>query len=164
MSELATLNPKVWFEIACIAMLAAVGWYGYNAVFDRGADSIQRKWDSVEKERADAAAKAATDALKITKDLQSNAEKERGAKDAQIRALNTANAALIVELSKRPSRDSSGNLPIDPTTGATLGATGADLTKQDAAFLLGESTRHDRFRLQLIECQRLYNSARDSLK
>ena len=161
---LALINPKVWLELAVVAALGFAGWYGYNWVFDRGADSIQRKWDSVEKERAEAVAKATTDALNATKDLQANAEKERGVKDAQIAALNRNNAALLVELSKRPSRDGSGNLPRDPVTGAATGATGANLYRQDGEFLAREASRADKLRIDLIECQRRYNAAEAALK
>ena len=160
----ALINPKVWIEIAIVAAIGFAGWYAYNLIYDRGVDSIRAKWDAVEKERSDALAKASADALNLTKDLQATAEKERGVKDAQIAALNRNNAALLVELSKRPSRDGSGNLPRDPVTGAATGATGANLYRQDGEFLAREASRADKLRIDLIECQRRYNAAEAALK
>ena len=55
--NLALINPRVWLEIAVVAILVACGWYGYNAIYDRGAEHVQVKWDAEKKEQADAALK-----------------------------------------------------------------------------------------------------------
>jgi hypothetical protein len=164
MPAFALLSPKVWIEIAVAALIAGVCWWGYNTVYNRGAESVQVKWDAEKADTAIQSAKVATDALAVTKDLIATSEKEKESKNAQIKALNASNASLLVELSKRPSRDSSGNLPRDPTTGSTIGATGADLPRQDAAFLVWEGTRFDKLRLNLIECQNKYNNAYNKMK
>lgn len=162
--NLALINPKLWLEIAVVAALGFAGWYGYNWVFERGEDSVQRKWDSVEKERAEAVAKATTDALNATKDLQANAEKERGVKDAQIAALNRTNASLLVELSKRPSRPSGSGLSGDASNGAaSKGCTGAGLYKEDGEVLARLARDADQLRISLKACYANYEAARAAI-
>lgn len=162
MSPLALLSPKVWLEIAIAAAIAGACWWGYNTIYDRGADHVQRKWDAVERERAEQSAKVAADALAVTKDLQTKMDQQRGESNAQIKSLNLTLGAAIVGLSNRPSRGDAGGVPGNPATGA--GCTGAGLFKQDSEFLAREAARADKLRIDLQACQAAYNAARDALK
>jgi len=160
--NLALINPKVWLEIAVIATLAASGWYAYTWIWDRGADYTQRKWDAVERERADASAKAASDALRITKDLQVSADKDKETKDAQIKTLNASLSTAIAGLSNRtPRPDASG---VSSHTPAGAGCTGAELYKPDAEFLTREAARADTLQVELNACYVRYRAVRDALK
>lgn len=163
MFGLTLLSPRVIAEMVAAAAIAGLLWWGYTWVYDRGAESVRIEWDAVKLEQAQESAKVTADALKITKDLQDASVKEREKKDAQIKTLNASLNTALSGLLKRPSRDSAGNLPINPTTGSTIGATGADLSRQDAAFSLREAARADSLRLQLVECQAKYNAARDKV-
>lgn len=158
----ALLSPKVWLEIAIAALISAACWYGYHLIYERGADHVQRKWDSVERERAEASAKVAADALAITKDLQAKMDQQRGESNAQIKSLNVTLGSAIAGLSNRPSRGDAGSVPGNPTAGA--GCTGAGLFKQDGEFLARESARADKLRIDLQACQAAYGAARDALK
>jgi hypothetical protein len=162
--NLALVNPKVWLELAIAAIIAGACWYGYNVVYDRGAASVQIKWD---KEKADVqaqSAKISADALETTKTLAATIETQRSTTNAQISALNTSLSSAIAGLRQRPSRDSSGGVPVDPSTGSAIGATGANLLRQDSEFLVRESARADNLRLQLIQCQASYRAAREAIK
>ncbi len=160
----ALINPRVWLEIALAALIAGACWWAYNAVYDRGADHVQRKWDAEEKERSDQSAKVASDALAVTKSLQATFDTQRSQTNAQIAALNSSLAGAINGLSNRPARAADGSVPRNPSTGSTIGATGADLLRQDSEFLIRESSRADKLRLQLIDCQRSYEAARAAIK
>jgi hypothetical protein len=161
--NLALINPRVWLEIALAALIAGACWWAYNAVYDRGAASVQTAWDKDKAEQAQASAKVATDALATTKALAATIETQRSDFNAQMSGVSAIAARAVAGLSNRPSRDSSGSVPRDPTTGAATGATGADLLRQDSAFLIGESARADKLRLQLAQCQAAYQSAREAL-
>jgi hypothetical protein len=158
--NLALINPKVWIELAIAALIAGLCWYGYNVVYDRGAASVQAKWD---KERSDIqaqSAKVSADALTTTKTLASTIETQRSETNAQISALNSSLAGAIAGLRERPTRDSAGRVPVNPATGSAIGATGADLLRQDSEFLVREAARADKLRLQLAQCQVSYETAR----
>ena len=162
MPLLALSNPKVWLELALAAAVAWCSWYTYNWIYDRGADSVQRKWDAVELERAQQSAKVASDALKITKDLQTSADKAQEATSEQIKTLNSSLASAIVGLRNRPTRPDSGSVPVNP--GAGRGCTGAELYKPDAEFLAREAARADALQIELKLCYDRYQAARNALK
>ena len=160
----ALINPKVWLELAIAALVIAAAWYGYHAIYESGADSIRVKWAADKKDQAEQSAKLSAEALATTKALTETIEKQRSDTRAQISLLNTSLASAVAGLRDRPSRDSAGGVPRDPATGAAIGATGADLLRQDSEFLVVEASRADRLRLQLAQCQDQYNAAREALK
>ena len=152
------LSPYKYLIDVAIVLALMVGVHFYNDHQQGiGAARVQAQWD---KATADATAKALAD----TKQLQADKEAIRKERDATVSALNASLAAAIAGLRERPARDSQGSVPVDPTTGAKLGSTGADLLRQDAEFLVRESSRADRLRADLIECQAAYSKARDALK
>ncbi len=158
----ALLSPKVWLEIAIAALISAACWYGYHWIYERGADHVQRKWDSVERERAEASAKVAADALAITKDLQSRMDQQRGEANAQLANLNRSLGSAIAGLSNRPSRGDTGGVPGDPS--ARRGCYPSELYREDAAVALKLSAEADQLRIALGACQAAYGAARDALK
>ena len=153
------LNPKLWLALALAAILAGAGWWAYG----KGADSVQVKWDAVEKERSDQSAKVAADALALTKDLQASADTQQKVKDAQIAKLNRSLAAALDGLRNRAPRPGPGSLPGDPAAAAGPGCTGAQLYRPDSEFLTRESARANRLLADLQQCQTQYNAARRAL-
>jgi hypothetical protein len=154
---------RLWLTLAGVLALAAALWWAYNAVYDRGAQSVQAQWD---KERASLqaqSAKAAADALATTKQLAQAMDKQRSNTHAQISALNASLGAAVAGLRERPGRDNAGGVPVDTVTGARTGATGADLLRQDGEFLAREAARADRLRLELVQCQDAYSAAREAV-
>lgn len=47
----ALLNPKVWFEIACVAILAGAIWFAYHWAYSNGARDVQIKFDAYKTEQ-----------------------------------------------------------------------------------------------------------------
>lgn len=159
--NLALINPKVWLELAVAAILASACWYGYNWVYDRGSEHVQAKWDAVEKDRTAAVLKATQDAIAVTANLQDKADKQHGETNAQINALNLNLGSALAGLRERPARPGGGGLP--QVAGAGTGCTGASLYASDAEFLIRESHRADRLRVDLQACQAAYGAARSAL-
>ena len=81
---------------------------------------------------------------------------EKKAHDEQ-KALAAQLAIAHRELRSRADRPSDGDMSKNPST--TVGCTGAQLYRSDAAFLIGESARADRLRIALAACQAAYDSA-----
>lgn len=161
------LPPKVWLQIAIAAIIAGACWWGYNTVYDRGADAVQRKWDAVEKERSDQSAKVAADALQATKDLQASADKQREKANEQIASLNRNLGTAIAGLSNRAPRPDASGVPGNAASGAGGSeprCTGAGLYKEDSEFLTREAARAKGLAIQLAQCQAQYNAAREKLK
>lgn len=81
---------------------------------------------------------------------------EQKASDEQ-KSLATQLAAAHRELRNRPERPSGGDVPKGPAGG--VGCTGAGLYRPDAAFLVGESARANKLRIDLAACQSRYDAA-----
>lgn len=81
---------------------------------------------------------------------QSDADKIRKDKDAQLKAINSQLVDAVSELRKRPSR----------TTEASNGqnCNGASLYAEDAEFLVREAARADEIRIALQSCYKQYDS------
>jgi hypothetical protein len=161
--SLALLSPRVWAELIVIVIVVAAGWWAYNWVYDRGAASVQAQWDKERTGIDKQSAKITADALAATKGLVANMESQRSSTNAQISALNNSLASAVAGLRERPARDSAGGVPRDPATGSAVGATGAQLLRDDSELLTREAARADRLRLQLAECQVAYANARKAV-
>lgn len=162
--NLMLLNPKVWLEIAVVGVLVAAGWFGYNWVYDRGAASVQVRWDAERAEVARQSAQIKADAAAQALSLQQAMDKQRGVTNAQVDALHAALGAAVAVLRERPERPSGGGAPNAAPAGPAPSCTGAQLFRQDGEFLAGEAARADELRLQLAECQAAYGRAVEALK
>lgn len=158
----ALINPKVWAELVLVAVVAFAGWYGYNWIYDRGADTVQRKWDAVKAEQDQQSAQVAASALETTKKLQESADNQRKSYNAQISSINKSLDNALAGLRERPSRPSPGDLSSNPGKGA--GCTGAELYRADGEFLARESARAERLRIKLESCEADYARAAAALK
>lgn len=81
---------------------------------------------------------------------QSDADKIRKEKDAQIRDINSKLVDAISELRKRPSRSEQAS------TGQSCN--GASLPAEDAEFLVREAARADEIRVSLQSCYKQYDA------
>lgn len=95
--------------------------------------------------------------------MVSSADKIRKEKDAQIASLNTRLGTALSSLSERPQRPSSASQGA-PASCIGAGATGAQLSREDAEFLVREAARADKLMTALDQCYRQYDSVRQSLK
>ena len=81
---------------------------------------------------------------------QSDADKIRKDKDAQIKAINNQLVDAVSELRKRPSRATE--------TGTGQGCNGARLYAEDSEFLIREAARADEIRVGLQACYKQYDA------
>ena len=94
------------------------------------------------------------EARKADKARLEASERIRREKDAKIKDLNSRLSSAIGELQQRQARKDNG--PNDST--ACSGATGANLSKEDAEFLIRESARADAVVENLNYCIAQYRS------
>ena len=81
---------------------------------------------------------------------QSDADKIRKEKDAQIKVINNQLVNAISELRKRPSRTAE--------TSAGQGCNGTRLFAEDSEFLVREAARADEIRVGLEACYKQYDA------
>jgi hypothetical protein len=160
--NLALINPKVWLEIAIIAVLAGAGWYGYNWIYERGAATVQAKWNAERLQITQQSAQITADALSTTKALQDASDKQREVSNAQIASLNRSLATAIAGLSDRPARPGASGVPGDTSAGA--GCYPSQLYREDSAVALKLAGEADLLRVALNQCQTQYKSAVEALK
>ena len=84
---------------------------------------------------------------------QTDADKIRKDKDAQIKAINDQLVDAISELRKRPSRSSEASIGQ-----AAKACDGSELFAEDSEFLIREAARADTIRVALQACYKQYDS------
>ncbi len=127
-------NPWAW--LVAIAMLA--GSYGSGRWHQYRSDiKAQAEARFAESENARLRERAA----------QVNAQRNSDAEKAKYRLVAGERDALLVSVRNRPSRVS------EPAGPSCTGATGAQLYRDDAEFLVREAARADELRASLDACQ-----------
>jgi hypothetical protein len=137
------LNVK--FIIGCVvcAIAFCAGWY-----------INQNRWEKRDAERI-------VKLTEVTKKVQDTIHAayvvERNAKDEEIRSISKRLADALSGLRDRPSRTTS------TITGVGKGSTGAELSREDADFLVREAARADEVVADRNACYAVYESARIAL-
>ncbi len=151
------MNP--WFiSGSLIAIILAAG-AGYFQGSEHGKASVQAMWDKEKAAQYAEYAKAQEEARKKEQELQANADKLRQEKDREIRNLNARATALNNSLQHRPTRTSeAGSLP--NSSKSCSGASGKELARGDAEFLVWYATEAARIQADLNQCIRQYEALR----
>lgn len=95
-------------------------------------------------------------AVNVQNTLQKQLDEEREKKYAEIKAIDLKYKSAIDKLRNRPSRSTA-------TTQNGKTCTGAELSREDAEFLVGEATRADKVVAELTYCYANYEHARKLL-
>ncbi len=139
-----------WPYLLALGVLA--GAYGVGR--HHGADKVQARFDEYVQEQIDAVETERQRGLAATATLREAAIKLESDKNDEIRTINATHAAAIVRLQNRPDRRP--NVP--DVAAACQGANGADLSRPDGSFLVGEAARADTLRAALIQCYAQYDA------
>jgi len=143
-----TLNP--WLILGIVATV--IGAYFTGGFVESGR--CDTRWEAkINKDKKDAVELALTEE-------RANQEKANAAirkQAADQAAINTRLRADLAGLRNRPER--SGDLSAVSRPGCT-GATGAELSRSDAEFLVGEAARADEIRAGLAACYAVIDGVR----
>ena len=149
------MNPYFFIGvILAVGSAYATGhWQGDTA----GQAKVQQKWDKETADQLAAYALAQEEARMREQALQAGADKLRQEKDREIREINARATGLLASVQQRPDRapQASG---VSTNTGACVGASGAELAKGDAIFLVGYSTDVAKLQAALDQCVSQYES------
>ena len=152
-----TLYGRLALFATILALLGGLGYMVYSNIYNKGAESVQVKWDAVEAERsaviADQQRKSDLAALVMKKE----SEAQMRLLNEKNKSLNATVATITRELRNRPNRPSSTNVPSNTTSEPAAGGTGKELYRADAEFLVGEAARAEKLIIQLESCRAQYN-------
>jgi hypothetical protein len=151
------MNP--YFLLGSLVAVIAAAGAGYFQGSEHGQAKVQNLWDKEKAAQYAEYAKAQEEARKKEQELQANADKLRQEKDREIRDLNARATALNNSLQHRPTRTSeAGSLP--NSSKSCSGASGKELARGDAEFLVWYATEAARIQADLNQCIRQYEALR----
>jgi hypothetical protein len=151
------MNP--YFLLGSLVAVIAAAGAGYFQGSEHGQAKIQNLWDKEKAAQYAEYAKAQEEARKKEQELQANADQLRQEKDREIRNLNARATALNNSLQHRPTRTSeAGSLP--NSSKSCSGASGKELARGDAEFLVWYATEAARIQADLNQCIRQYEALR----
>ena len=151
------MNP--YFLLGSLVAVIAAAGAGYFQGSEHGQAKVQNLWDKEKAAQYAEYAKAQEEARKKEQELQANADQLRQEKDREIRNLNARATALNDSLQHRPTRTSeAGSLP--NSSKSCSGASGKELARGDAEFLVWYATEAARIQADLNQCIRQYEALR----
>lgn len=135
---------------AGLALGILIGWVSNGWRLNASIASLKASY-------AEEVGRVLAEARSRDKSLLEASESMRRNRDAQIKDLNRRLRSLNAELQQRKKRDSRESTD----TAACSGATGAELSREDAEFLAREATRADSVVESLNYCINQYNKLRN---
>jgi hypothetical protein len=151
------MNP--YFLLGSLVAVIAAAGAGYFQGSEHGQAKVQNLWDKEKAAQYAEYAKGQEEARKKEQELQANADQLRQEKDREIRNLNARATALNNSLQHRPTRTSeAGSLP--NSSKSCSGASGKELARGDAEFLVWYATEAARIQADLNQCIRQYEALR----
>ncbi len=154
------LIPTWPIAVGALVLGMAGGAYVDHAIMAGRIDKINATHAEQERERQ---VVRAADELAARQKEQTWAErlgKTEQEKQDEIARVRAAGAAAIAGLQNRPDRKPAGAGGVPQAAPACQGATGAELSRSDAGFLVGEAARADELRAALGACYSAYDSLR----
>lgn len=143
-----------WLVIRYVAVLAfgvLMGWVVNGFRLNSDISSLKAQHAEDVARYYQAARKAEVALVNATEDI-------RRQKDAEIKSIGNRLQSALGELRQRQERSGGTNSAAD-----CKGATGAELSRQDAEFLTREAARADQLRAALQMCYQQYDAVRDAL-
>jgi hypothetical protein len=137
-----------------LTLLAGSAWLAYSKGKAYGMQQVQTLWNSERAIQLAAQAEAEMKARQTEQALQQTINRIKQEKTREATRLANDYAAVLHSLHDREDRPRDGGLPEGASAGAesARGCTGAELYRDDAAFLAGQANAADQLRLALKAC------------
>ena len=152
------MNPYV-----IIGVVVAIGVAGAGGLYQGhqlGKAEVQQAWDKEKAEQYAQYAKAQEEARAKEQELQSNADKLRKEKDAEIRNITARANALSNSLQQRQTRPTETSSLPSSSGARSISCTGKELYREDGEFLIGIAREADELRTALKQCYTQYEALR----
>lgn len=148
---------------AAICLLAIAGtYYWHNGKVKEAENEVRVELAQQSKRQID---QLQINSIKVESELKDKIRKVEDDKQIQ-KAIDADRInSLVASLRNRPERrDSESNLPRDSCNcESTQGSTGAGLYKEDGIFLIGEASRANSIKLELLSCYDKYDKVKETL-
>lgn len=151
------MNP--YFLLGSLVAVIAAAGAGYFQGSEHGKSLVQAMWDKEKAAQYAEYAKAQEEARQKEQELQANADRLRQEKDREIKNLNARATALTNSLQHRPTRTSEAGSVSDSSKSCS-GASGKELARGDAEFLIRYAAEAARLQADLNQCVRQYEALR----
>jgi len=142
-----------------IGKYALIGVIGLSIGWVTNGWRLNASIASLKASYAEDRARYQEEARKATAGLIEASDRLRRNKDAQIKDLNSKLGAVVGQLQQREKRDTA----VTDSAASCSGATGANLSREDAEFLARLAAEADKIVSELNYCIAQYNSVRDKL-
>jgi len=152
--------PRWCWEV--LILLLALWLFGAHER-NVGAADVQAKWDAEKVVQSDALKKADQQVKDAQDALTKGLKEAKDENDKQIAAIAADRDDALKRLRNRPNRRPTATAAGAGTSGVCAGASGAELSKEDAAFLVGEAARADSVVAELNMCNSKYDAVADAL-
>lgn len=164
MWSLLNLKPKLIFA-ACILGLFGLIFGTHKVILYKAVNkAVAETKANMQAEYTKKLLEASELAREREQVMIASADRLRKEKDAQISNLNGRLGTALDGVRQRPQRVSCTSSQGSPTTCSFTGATGANLSREDAGFLVREAARADSLRTALDQCYKQYDSIRSTIK
>lgn len=160
LSGFAAMLPG-WLWAIALALMVSAFWIRGNALQASQTELLELRAESAQSEVTRSEIARLAEAGRRADERRYHAELATTTQRTahEIESLNLRVADLVGSLSKRPQRPATSGGAV-PTGGSSpVACTGAGLYREDAAFLVGESARANKLRIQLAECQGRHDAA-----
>lgn len=152
------LIPTWPIAVGCLAIGLGAGAYADHKVMQGRIDKIQMAHTEELRQREVKRGQDERAARQVEQELAARAGQIEQEKENEISRIRTDYASAIARLQQRPDRKPAAASPVPGATPACQGATGLELSRADAGFLVGEAARADEQREALRACYAAYDS------
>lgn len=153
--NLALLNPKVWFELACAAVVAGLLWYAYHWAYMNGARDVQASFDAYKAQVTANALQAQAQAANDSTGFQTSLGNLTDAYIKKQRELANAKSAYDGVLSAFEATNSGAAAPNSPAARNPNGTAGleTELLGNCAAALVKLAEEADGLEARIVGLQ-----------
>lgn len=159
-----SLIPTWPIAVGALVLGALGGAALDHTIMSSKIDGIEKRAAEVDRQRAEIRAADELDARTKEQTLTAQVGKVQQEKTNEIDRINSRHALELDGLRRRADRRPATSGQGAAAAPACEGSTGAELSRPDAEFLIGEAARADRQRTALGACYQAYDAVRESLK
>jgi hypothetical protein len=152
------LLPTWPFVAGALLAGALAGAAADHAIMSAKVARMGASQAEVERQRAEIRAEDEREARAKEQAWTDKAGQLAQEKTDAIHQINAAHAADLERVRQRAERKSAPAGGVQPAAPACQGNTGAELSRPDAEFLVGEAARADSLRAALTQCYRQYDA------
>lgn len=152
-----------WFVVSILISILFGGFGGAYFGYSAGEKSVQQRWDNYARKQAESQIAYVEQTRKQEAQLQKTIDELQKDNSNARQIIASRDASLRDSLRNRPQRTNQAR--VSENTGsaqAAEGCTAAQLFRQDADAFVGEASRAETIRVELLSCYSAIDAIRNS--